>query len=167
MRSIRFNAAAAFVLCIAVQASAQENSAELETAKAAATEWIALVDGAAYAESWETAAPVFQTGISQEQWAQRLEQVRGQVGGVATRTLADSQYRTSLPNAPDGEYVVLQYISAFERLPQAMEMVVMTKTDAGSWQAAGYQVVPAQQPGQQGQHPQQGQNPQQGEQENQ
>lgn len=144
---------------------APDTSAKQDSAEAAAEDWLALVDSAAYDDSWQKAAPVFQSGIGQDQWAQTLQQVSAQVGSIENRMLQDSQYRTTLPNAPEGEYVVLQYVSSFERLPQAMEMVVMTKTGVGDWQAAGYQVVPAQQAQQpqQGQpQPQDGQQPQDG-----
>lgn len=150
MRTLALTALAALLLCVVQTAEAQDPAAAEEAAAAAAGEWIALVDTAGYASSWEAAAPVFQSGISQDQWMQAVQQVRSQVGGIDSRTLHDSQYRTTLPNAPEGEYVVLQYQSSFEQLPQAMEMVVMTKTEDDEWRAAGYQVVPAQQqPGQQ------------------
>lgn len=123
---------------------AQDTSSETEAAETAAESWIALVDSESYVDSWEAASPAFQTGISQDEWATAVEQVRGQVGTIESRTLLDSQYHTSLPNAPEGEYVVLQYESVFTQLPQAMEMVVLTKAD-DEWKAAGYQVVPAQQ----------------------
>lgn len=130
---------------------AQDTTAQEDAAEAAAGEWIALVDTAGYASSWQEAAPVFQSGISEDEWVQAVEQVRGQVGEIESRSLYNSEYRTTLPNAPQGEYVVLQYQSSFARLPQAMEMVVMTKTEEDDWKAAGYQVVPAQQQPQQNQ----------------
>lgn len=143
---IRLHVFVLSILMLAAQSlQAQDEQPQEAAAEAAAEQWIALVDVADYAESWQEASPAFQTGISADDWEQAADQVRSQVGELQDRTLMDSQYRTSLPNAPEGEYVILQYQSSFERLPQAMEMVVMTMTENEEWRAAGYQVVPAQQ----------------------
>lgn len=143
---IRSHVVAFSLLMLAAQSlQAQDAQPQEAAAEAAAEQWIALVDIAEYAESWAEASPAFQTGISADDWEQAADQVRSQLGKLQDRTLMDSQYRTSLPNAPEGEYVILQYQSSFERLPQAMEMVVMTMTEREQWRAAGYQVVPAQQ----------------------
>ena len=49
-------------------------------------------------------------------------------------------YATELPGAPDGEYVVLEYETTFERKKKGAERVVMMKEPDGSWRAAGYYV---------------------------
>lgn len=141
-RSLLFAVAVLFVTAQSLHA--QEPSAQEEAAVAAADAWIDLVDSSSYGESWEAAAPEFQSGISQDDWAAAVQQVHGQVGKIQSRELLQSQYRTSLPNAPEGEYVVIQYQSVFSGLPQAMEMIVMSKSN-GEWKAAGYQVMPPQQ----------------------
>src|SRR5690606_26485494 len=49
-------------------------------------------------------------------------------------------YATELPGAPDGEYVVLEYETTFERKKKGAERVVMMKEPDGSWRTAGYYV---------------------------
>ena len=44
----------------------------------------------------------------------------------------------TLPGAPDGEYVIQQYASAFENKKEAMESVVLMKEKDGTWKVVGY-----------------------------
>ena len=50
-----------------------------------------------------------------------------------------STYTTSLPGAPDGEYVVLQYESEFQRKKYAIETVT-PMLDDGQWRVSGYYI---------------------------
>lgn len=126
-----------------LQAYAQDNAAAVSNAGEAAGTWIDQIDAEAYAETYDDAAPIVHASVTQEQWVGAMQQVRGQVGELQERELQNSQYTTSLPNAPEGEYVIFQYLSAFQQVPKAMEVIVMMRTDEGAWKAAGYQVMPA------------------------
>lgn len=140
--SLRLTAA---LLFSAAAAHAQDPAPSPEEAAVeAATSWVALVDSAQYAASWEAAAPIMRQHVTKEQWAAAARQARGPLGSVTARTLQQARYTTSLPNAPAGEYVVVQFASRFAQLPQAVETVVMTKTEPERWQPAGYFVRPAQ-----------------------
>jgi hypothetical protein len=104
----------------------------------AAQGWLALVDAGEYAKSWSAAAELFQKQVSADRWAETVRGVRGELGKLVSRKATKADYSRTLPGAPDGEYVVHQYSSAFENKKEAMEHVVLMKEKDGSWKAVGY-----------------------------
>jgi hypothetical protein len=108
-------------------------------AQRAAESWLALVDSARYGESWTQAAAAFRTAVSQGGWDSTMTRVRGPLGAARTRQLLGAQYSTSLPNAPPGEYVLLQFRTVFAgRETPAVETVVPMKDPDGTWRVSGY-----------------------------
>lgn len=65
------------------------------------------------------------------------------MGALQSRDVKKAEYTTSLPKAPEGEYVVVEYASAFSNLEDAVETVVMTKTEEDDWATVGYFIRPA------------------------
>ncbi len=47
---------------------------------------------------------------------------------------------TSLPGAPDGEYVVIQYNTEFENKKVAIETITPMLDDDGKWRVSGYYI---------------------------
>jgi glucose/arabinose dehydrogenase len=113
-------------------------SAKEKAAQPAAESWVVLVDAAQFSESWEQAALPFKKAISKEDWAESAQQAREPLGKLKTRKLKFSQYKDSLPSAPPGEYVLLQYDSSFEGLPKAAEVFTLTLEKDGKWRVVGY-----------------------------
>ena len=136
-----------FMLLIAsiTYGQAQDTAAvsveEAKAAQDAADSWITLIDELSYAESWQQAAPFFQEQISETAWVQQLQSVRGSLGPLVSRAPEDRTPATALPNAPEGEYVVVTYASAYTQLEDAVETVTMMNDD-GTWRAVGYYVRP-------------------------
>jgi hypothetical protein len=138
MKRILWFLAAVGLALLAVSAlRADDKSANEKAADAAAQKWLALVDGGNYGESWKEAASAFRKAVTAEQWSAALSASRGSYGKLLSRTLKSAEYRTSLPGAPDGEYVVLQYDSSFEHKKSAVETVTPMK-DGGAWRVSGY-----------------------------
>lgn len=104
----------------------------------AALSWLALVDAGEYAKSWNAAAALFQKQVTSERWERTVADVRGEFKKLLSRKPAKADYSRTLPGAPDGEYVVQQYASAFENKKEAMETVVLLKEKDGSWKVVGY-----------------------------
>ena len=107
-------------------------------ALAAAENWLAIIDKGEYAESWKEAAEYFKTAVSQNQWVNSLQAVRKPLGKVNSRTVKSTTYKTSLPGAPDGEYVVIQFTTIFENKKSALETVTPMKDKDGKWRVSGY-----------------------------
>lgn len=47
---------------------------------------------------------------------------------------------TSLPGAPDGEYVVIQFETSFEKKKSSLETVTPMKEKDGAWRVSGYYI---------------------------
>ena len=67
-----------------------------------------------------------------------MEGIRRPLGAVLTRKLKSKTYATELPGAPDGQYVVIQFDTAFQNKRVAVETVPPMLADDGSWLVAGY-----------------------------
>ena len=90
------------------------DQAAVDEATKAADQWLKLVDNGDYKQSWETASTIFKNAVTEDQWAQQVGSARKPLGALVSRKLKSAQYATSLPGAPDGKYVVIQYDSSFK-----------------------------------------------------
>ncbi len=109
-----------------------------KAAESAARSWLALVDAGKYGESWDAAAAFFQAAITRDQWKHALDKVRRPLGSVSSRKLLGAQFVTDIPNAPKGEYVVIQFGTDFEHRAGAIETITPMKDRDGSWRVSGY-----------------------------
>jgi opacity protein-like surface antigen len=137
---------AALALAAAITALAAQGTEDLDTAPAmaAAQAWLNHVDGGNYGQSWDDSAAYFQEKIAKVAWQTKLDKARGPLGGMITRKLRMATYTHTLPGAPEGEYVVIQFDTSFENFPQAIETVTPMREKDGSWKVAGYLIKPAQ-----------------------
>jgi hypothetical protein len=62
------------------------------------------------------------------------------LGKLLSRKLTKAQSATSLPGAPDGNYVVMQFDSSFANKKNAVETVTFMQEKDGKWKAAGYYI---------------------------
>ncbi len=138
---MKFLAIVALVLSMLVGGAAQSQEAEaIAKAEAAAAQWLTLTDSANYAASWERASGLFKTAVSKANWENALRGVRTPLGAVKSRRLKSAQFTSSLPGAPDGEYVVIQFETQFENKASAVETVTPQKDKDESWRVSGYYI---------------------------
>lgn len=104
---------------------------------ASARQWLALVDGLHWGESWSAAGAEFRSHISAEQWGAKVQPVRRPLGAVSSRVLQSVTKATSLPGAPDGQYEILQFTTSFAQKPEATETVTLAHEPSG-WKVDGY-----------------------------
>lgn len=128
---------AALLLTFPLSVAIADKTAE-EKAVQAANEWLALVDNADYAKSWETAAELFKNAVTQPQWEQAMTAVRKPLGSVQSRKLKSKQSTPTLPGAPDGEYVVIQFDTSFENKKASIETITPMLDKDGEWRVSGY-----------------------------
>ncbi|MEW6713643.1 MAG: DUF4019 domain-containing protein [Nitrospirota bacterium] len=117
-----------------------DDSAKETAAVTAAEKWLASIDAGKYAESWKEAAEFFRNAVKPEQWEQSLNAVRKPLGKLISRKVQTKTYETSLPGAPDGEYVVIQFETSFENKKAAIETVTPMLDKDGKWRVSGYYV---------------------------
>ncbi len=120
--------------------TAPADSNKEKAAEATARIWLSLVDQGKYAESWTEAASYFKAAVTEENWKQMMRSVRQPLGTIKSRKLSSSKYARTLPGAPDGEYVVMQYKTSFENKQSAVETVTSMLDKDGKWRVSGYYV---------------------------
>jgi hypothetical protein len=109
-------------------------------AERATLDWLTLVDAGDARGSWAAAATLFRRALPEQRWAGSLETARGPLGNVESRRLVDAKPATELPGAPDGEYVVFRFDTAFERKRAAVETVTHMRDVDGQRRVSGYLV---------------------------
>ena len=85
-----------------------------ELAQQSSEAWLTLIDRGQFADSYQEAAQYFKNAVTKDQWQNSLTAVRKPLGKVLSRKLKNTTYTRTLPGAPDGDYVVIQYESRFE-----------------------------------------------------
>ena len=131
-------AGALLCLSAAVLTAAAATSAPADPAEKAVLAWLAAADAGDGAQTWNLAAPMFQSSVTTEQWIKALAAARGPLGALHKRTLSSLTHATSLPGAPDGDYAVLRFSSEFEHKAAAIETVTSARQPDGTWRVAGY-----------------------------
>ena len=126
--------AIAFSVCVVLAEEPDKAKAALSSAEA----WLSLVDEGKYSDSWNEAAGYFKSAIKEERWQETLQAVRKPLGKVISRQVKSKSYHTSLPGAPDGEYVVIQFETSFGNKKSAIETVTPMMDKDGKWRVSGY-----------------------------
>ena len=126
------------LLLSALGLQAQQKPEDL--AQQSAEAWLGLVDSGRYGESWDESAQLFKAAVAKEQWQQMLHATRDPLGKVQSRKLKSATYTKTLPGAPDGEYVVIQYNTSFEHKQAAVETITPMLDKDGTWRVSGYYI---------------------------
>jgi serine/threonine-protein kinase len=122
--------------CLAVHAE----DTFVQGTTAAAEIWLGHVDAGEYARSWREASAYVQGAITEQAWVASLTRVRTPMGPLLSRQLKQVQHTQSIPGAPDGDYVVMQFDTRFEHKQAAVETVTFLQEKKGEWKAAGYYI---------------------------
>ncbi len=109
-------------------------------ATTAAEEWLKLVDEGKFNSSWLQASTYFRNVTTKQQWRQQVSVWRTALGSVVSRKLRTEQYLTSMPGAPDGDYVMIQYDTTFTHKKSAVEIVVPMMDADGRWRVSEYSI---------------------------
>ena len=115
-----------------------QNDEAVFAAEKAARSWLVSVDATEYATSWENSASFFRAAIASDDWVKAISGARTSFGSMTVRELGSAKYSTTLPGAPDGEWVVLKLNTTFENKAVAVETVTVMRDLDGKWRVAGY-----------------------------
>jgi hypothetical protein len=138
MKNLHLGAVMSILLVAAVSfgsAHAQESNA---AAQAAIESWLGLVDGQRYADSWQAAATFFKNAVTEQKWQEMVQTARSPLGPLKSRAVKSLTSAKTLPGAPDGDYVVVQFNTSFERKAAALETVTVVREEDGAWRVVGY-----------------------------
>jgi len=129
---------AAGFLAVALAGAARAQEKPEDAAAAGAEAWLKVVDQGTYGQSWEDAAGLFKKAVAKEQWAAAAKAAREPLGKLLSRKPKSREHTKTLPGAPEGEYVIIQYDSSFENKKEAVETIVPMKDADGAWRVSGY-----------------------------
>ncbi|MBN2360279.1 MAG: DUF4019 domain-containing protein [Deltaproteobacteria bacterium] len=121
-------------------AAAKVQPTREQQAQQAAEAWLKLIDAGQYDQSHAAAAKLFRGAVAKEMWAQQVKGVREPLGTLKLRRLKSATFATSLPGAPDGEYVVIQFETSFTNKKNAIETVTPMRDPDGAWRVSGYYI---------------------------
>ena len=124
-----------FLLCPALA----DEPAPQQRGEQAVQSWLQLVDSGDYSASWREAASPFKNQIAESNWVSAVIAAREPFGSLVSRKMQESNYETTLPGAPDGEYVVMKFEAVYEKKASATE-VVTSMLDGDEWRVAGYYI---------------------------
>jgi hypothetical protein len=106
----------------------------------AAKGWLALVDAGKFDESWDGSGAVFRQAVTKPQWNQALAGSRTPLGALVSRELDSATEAATLPGAPDGKYVVMQFRTSFANKAAAVETVTTSLEADARWRVVGYYI---------------------------
>jgi hypothetical protein len=111
-----------------------------KAAIASAEKWLRIVDEGKYSESWKESSEYFKQAVRQDQWEQAVKAARQPLGKLISRKVKSATYTSSLPGAPDGQYVVIQFNTSFENKKSGIETVTPMIDKDGKWRVSGYYI---------------------------
>jgi Protein of unknown function (DUF4019) len=132
-------AALAILVCVLGPSDARAaNQAAVEQATKAVESWLKLLDNGDYRACYQEASEIVKDHLSEDAFVQQFSAARKMLGAVVSRKLKVAQYATSLPGAPDGQYVVMEYDTSFANKKSATETVTPMLDNDGQWRVSGY-----------------------------
>ncbi len=113
--------------------------ASVQAAEAAALSWLALIDSGKYHQAWEASSPLLKAPLSSSMLARTVELARKEFGPVESRRRVQTSRYTSMPGAPDGDYIVFIFQTRFENKARGIETIT-PHLENGTWRVSGYYV---------------------------
>ena len=122
-----------------VTKSLAEKRSREKAARAAAEEWLALIDRADYAAAYAREPARLRAATTEEQFVRSMEGRRQPFGRVLSRSFIGAAYTRKLTSAPDGNYESILFKTSFENKKLAAERVILSRESNG-WKMVDYRV---------------------------
>lgn len=128
----------ALLIFISAGCSGKIAPEEEKAAINAADAWLAIVDSGAYEDSWRNAADFLKEAVAQDKWVETMTTVRKPMGALIWRKVKSTQYRTMMPQALKGRYLLIDYEASFANRKSVVESVTQMMGKDGKWRVGGY-----------------------------
>jgi hypothetical protein len=115
------------------------HAAEEQAAERQALGFLGYLDNGHFADSYAYTGVLIRNSLDREAYAAKVQTARSGVGTLQGRELIDASYTTSVPGAPEGQYVVLHYHVGFTNRQDAIETVTLAFAK-GYWRVSGYYI---------------------------
>jgi hypothetical protein len=119
--------------------AADPHTAEEQAAERQALGFLGYLDHGRFADSYAYTGMLIRAQLDRDAYAKQLEKARTGVGALLSRELIDAGYTTTVPGAPEGQYVVLDYGASFANRQQAVETLTLAFAK-GYWRVSGYYI---------------------------
>jgi hypothetical protein len=107
--------------------------------RAAAEQWLALIDAANYPAAYALELPRLQAALTEEQFVRSMQGRRQPFGRVLSRVFIGAAYTRKLTGAPDGHYESILFRTSFGHKSVAAERVILRR-EAEGWRVVDYRV---------------------------
>jgi hypothetical protein len=115
------------------------HSADEIAAERQALGFLGYLDQGRYADSYAYTGMLLRTQVDREAFAAQIEKARTGTGALQGRELIDASYATTVPGAPEGQYVVLHYHANFASRQDTVETLTLAFAN-GYWRVDGYYI---------------------------
>jgi hypothetical protein len=119
--------------------AADPHSGEEQAAERQALGFLGYLDHGRYADSYAYTGMLIRAQLDRDSFAKQLEKARAGTGALLSRELIDAGYATTVPGAPEGQYVVLHYSASFANRQEAVETMTLAFAK-GYWRVSGYYI---------------------------
>lgn len=124
------------ILLFVWSASAHSHTDEAE---AAALAWLEAIDSGQYEQAWETSSPLLKRPLSPHMLERAIGAARRDLGAVQSRRRVGVIRDTSMPGAPDGDYMVFTFQTQFENKARGIETIT-PHLEGDAWKVSGYYI---------------------------
>lgn len=101
--------------------------------------WLAIMDAGDYAQSWEAASEEFRSMVTQDEWVEKSEAIRGPLGTVISRKPTAGQQTSGNPKTAS---CVVKFDTSFAGMADAAETITFAREKDGKWKVTGYLILP-------------------------
>jgi hypothetical protein len=119
--------------------AADPHLAEEQAAERQALGFLGYLDHERFADSYAYTGMLIRSQLDRNAFAKQLEKARAGTGALLSRELTHASYATTVPGAPEGQYVVLEYNAAFANRQEAVETLTLSLAK-GYWRVNGYYI---------------------------
>ena len=104
----------------------------------AGKKWLALLDADKAGAAWDVASKQLQSGVKRAKFITDVRQVRKPLGKLSSRTAVKFARAHDLPNAPSGDYAIIEYDAQYANGKHLSEQLVWAIAEGDIWRVAGY-----------------------------
>ena len=122
-----------------VTKSLAEKRSREQAVRAAAEEWLALIDAANYVAAYAAEPARLRAATTEEQFVRSMEGRRKPFGRVLSRKFIGAAFTRKLTGAPDGQYESILFRTSFAHKSVAAERVILSH-ESGEWRVVDYRL---------------------------
>lgn len=122
-----------------VSKSLAEKRVREKEARAAALEWLTLIDAEDYAPAYAMEPARLRAGTTEEQFIRSMEGRRAPFGRVLSRSFIGAAFTRKLTGSPDGRYESILFRTSFENKKLAAERVILSY-ESRQWRVVDYRI---------------------------